>query len=363
MCSAQRDGSETRAPPHFTSSDGDGDNGRRMCEDKAKKTVDVSTADECKESVRQFMIAMHSAELADQIVFSERSKYYGNIPHGCSVNVEAKRAYFRTRAPGKTRRAHWDDWYAQPWVTSVSNGWVPGGSIPDNSCEDHTFNGRCDMSLSRGVTGSLCPPITDTADCELTYDELPTSCQSVGPHWSSYTCLCASGTPTVTSAPSIAGASACSSASFTCDEACAGISKGSGRAVVDAFNTKAACLADATTPGKVTARATCCADGFPVWWDTYKLIADPDDYDARMWRKDWEQVVAARRAQAYFAMEWMPAHAVLVATPLIVILLYAGLAFCCTKDLDYLSNVMRDDGGDEKHLDIYGYFEAVYVLC
>lgn len=58
-------------------------------------------------------------------------------------------------------------------------------------------------------------------------------------------------------------------------------------------------------------------------------------------------------------MLWMPSLAVLIATPLIVILLYACSALCCAADLDYLSNVMRDDGGNNQHLDIYNYFDAV----
>ena len=73
----------------------------------------------------------------------------------------------------------------------------------------------------------------------------------------------------------------------------------------------------------------------------------------------WETVVQSRLKTSVRLMEWMPSLALLIATPLIVILLYAFHAFCFAKDLVYLGNVMRDAGGDAKHLDIYSYFEAV----
>ena len=86
-------------------------------------------------------------------------------------------------------------------------------------------------------------------------------------------------------APNLAGASACGSQDFTCEDACRFSKKGNGRAVIDVHSSKAACLIDAIEPGKVTARAMCCADGFQTFW--YKSYSDdyatqnPNVYEAR----------------------------------------------------------------------------------
>ena len=108
----------------------------------------------------------------------------------------------------------------------------------------------------------------------------------------------------------------------------------------------------------------CCADGFQTLWETGfssdEIAPDPNGYESRKRREIWNEVVSARRKRlGGFSMDWMPAIIVLTVMPLVVILLYAGPALLCVNDLAYLSNVMRDDGGDEKHLDIYSYFEAV----
>ena len=111
------------APPHFTNSDGI-NNGQRMCEDPVQKTTDVATAEECKEAVQAFVLVEHGNDLANEIVFHEVSYEFKSVPHGCSINLAEKKAYWRSDRVYISRRAEWDYWY--------SSGTRTTNAPPDN---------------------------------------------------------------------------------------------------------------------------------------------------------------------------------------------------------------------------------------
>ena len=76
------------------------------------------------------MLAEYNQDLANEIVFSLADRNDNTIPHGCSVNLLEKRAYFRE--VNVIKWSSWDRFYKKyEWE----------GIIPDNSCSEWAFNG------------------------------------------------------------------------------------------------------------------------------------------------------------------------------------------------------------------------------
>ena len=321
-----------------------------MCHNPANGTTEVPNKQACADAVKRITGEEYP-------VTNMNHNFY---PHGCSFDAATKTANWRSHTWEWSKAWKWRD-----WSEKYQNGEFKG-IIPDNSCR--AFDGNCDApapttsdSLSK-YNRRPCPPYSDTSDCEG-YEALPVSCQSTG-KWAKFTCVCAK--IEKASVPQVVGASMCSGDSFTCEEACAGASRGDARAVVNSFSTKSACVGDAVNPGKVTARAMCCADGWQEWWKRVDngLTFRPGPYsDGEGGRRyHWNKVVAARskmQGQNPYVLGWLPNLAVLIGAPLIVSLVYAIYAFCKVDDLDYLGNVMHNNSTDENHVDIYSYFDAV----